>query len=516
MRRFLSIGSEQTIHLPEVILFNGGVSYCEAICKRISSLVSNWKGEMIDTLMSPSVSLAVAKGAVSFQHYREKQRAVVAHAPFSYALMIDDKTHSGVCLLNQGAKVGQSFSLIDTFHLKTGQQVRFPLYYSAFSVLKVGDRFCFDQNWHKLYELVLTPDRDAEICEIELTSRLDEVGVLSLKMNDGQRQVLALDFALNDKSKSTEKQKRVDSVSVDSYVVDGIKPFLHAYFVANTLKTPGFKQQIKRYLAQHQISKANELRQLFDPFFELKNRRKRSPDHEATWWHYIGFILRPGIGVNGDGRRVNQLIELYAEKLQYPKDSQAQNQFWAAWRRVSLGLSPEHQERIYDDIKAVTSSAKSSNRASTMAKSEKQRLLFSLDRLPVSIRNAWFQYYSERLCRRPADVELMQAIARLGARRLPEPSSLPVDIKLVEQSIVHFLQLDITKNAVLSFERMLTLIAMKNSVLDNNLDLILFDQVRQRIKHRRYQIMLTGNTENVVRELINEDLPLGLQLFKDF
>ncbi|WP_269059202.1 hypothetical protein [Paracidovorax cattleyae] len=79
-------------------------------------------------------------------------------------------------------------------------------------------------------------------------------------------------------------------------------------------------------------------------------RRRRSAQHERTWFNLVGFTLRPGFGDPLDGWRMQQMWELFGPGIAHSDDSQQWSEWWTLWRRTAGGLDAEQQQMVYDVI----------------------------------------------------------------------------------------------------------------------------------------------------------------------
>lgn len=92
------------------------------------------------------------------------------------------------------------------------------------------------------------------------------------------------------------------------------------------------------------------LRGLWPYLLPGMTRRQRSLGHETSWLYLSGYCLRPGTGADLDEFRVAELWRVFQLGLAFPKEKQAEEQWWIMWRRVAGGLAREQQELLFDKV----------------------------------------------------------------------------------------------------------------------------------------------------------------------
>jgi hypothetical protein len=93
------------------------------------------------------------------------------------------------------------------------------------------------------------------------------------------------------------------------------------------------------------------LRQLWGELFAGASKRRRSSEHERIFFQLLGYTLRPGFGYSLDEWRCEQTFKLFGEQVEFHKERPNWNEFWILWRRVSGGLTPEHQAEWWAYVK---------------------------------------------------------------------------------------------------------------------------------------------------------------------
>lgn len=91
------------------------------------------------------------------------------------------------------------------------------------------------------------------------------------------------------------------------------------------------------------------LRTLFDALLARASRR-RSAEHERVWLNLAGWCLRPGLGAELDGWRLQQLWPLYAQGLGHSQEGANWTEWWALRRRVAAGPDEAQQMQVLEDV----------------------------------------------------------------------------------------------------------------------------------------------------------------------
>ena len=160
-------------------------------------------------------------------------------------------------------------------------------------------------------------------------------------------------------------------------------------------------------------------RGLYDVLVPESKARRRSTDHERTFWMLAGFCLRPGYGYPGDEKRVGRLVPLFSELVGFPDEARAWQQFWIAWRRVSGGLNETAQSNLRDFVDPYLSTDDPKPRKKKGPKPEAEdemlELAASLEAVTPARRADLGRWILERTWTN-RDPRLWRALGRLGAR----------------------------------------------------------------------------------------------------
>ena len=181
------------------------------------------------------------------------------------------------------------------------------------------------------------------------------------------------------------------------------------------------RHDLEKILGKRETWEPALLRAVFDLVVETRKRRRRSSDHERTWFNLAGYTVRPGFGYPLDDWRVQQLWPLYQQGLQFSKSNQCWSEWWIFWRRAAGGLDQEQQARIYKDIAKYINPTALRNRklvADLQFKSYENmvRLIAALEHLPVEKKVEVGQWLLKRLEKSGETQTSWWALGRVGAR----------------------------------------------------------------------------------------------------
>src|SRR5256885_3632473 len=99
-------------------------------------------------------------------------------------------------------------------------------------------------------------------------------------------------------------------------------------------------------------------------------RRRRTAEHERVWLNLAGWCLRPGVGAELDGWRMQQVWQLHGQGLGHGGEAANRTEWWVFWRRVAAGLDEARQMELLEEVaghmqKAVQQSTQRRDRKST-------------------------------------------------------------------------------------------------------------------------------------------------------
>jgi hypothetical protein len=178
-------------------------------------------------------------------------------------------------------------------------------------------------------------------------------------------------------------------------------------------------RELERHLGERASWTMPLSRSLFDALSPLRRARRRSADHERVFWSLAGFCIRPGFGDPLDPARVSSLAELFDEKLAFPDNVRAWQQFWIAWRRAAAGLDETTQTKIRDVadpfLAPASSGLKKPKKARFEALDDLLEMTSTLERVPPQRKSELGGWILERTWT-DRDPRLWSALSRLGAR----------------------------------------------------------------------------------------------------
>ncbi|MBS0293230.1 MAG: hsp70 family protein [Proteobacteria bacterium] len=459
--------------LPDALLLNGGVFHAHALAQRLQEQLAAWRGAPLRLLHNPHPDWAVARGAAAHglaQHQsnrpaapaRQAQTATTTIVPRigggaarSYWLVLPAKAGAapqGICLLPRGTEEGTRIILSGRrFALQLGQPVRFALVARSEGQAQAGQIAPLEgEGWVELPPLATVlpaPEgRATARVEVQLQACMSEVGVLELRCIDAQDAARSwlLPFAVRgagphpgplpegegdenpaDRSPSPLWGESLPPARTGGGVRGQPQPaiaLIDRIYGNQTQDVPAkevrqLRQSLEKLLGPREGWAMPLLRALFDTLLARARRRRRSPEHERAWLNLAGWCLRPGLGAELDGWRVQQLWQLYAQGLGHAGESANWTEWWVLWRRVAAGLDEAQQMHVLEDVAAcMQKTVQRSAHARWGSYDDMLRLFAAMEAVPWQYRQEMGQWMLARLDRPDEPQQTWWAIGRLAAR----------------------------------------------------------------------------------------------------
>ncbi len=265
------------------------------------------------------------------------------------------------------------------------------------------------------------------------------------------------------------------------------------------------------------------LRELWEMLRPGIKRRRRSPDHETSFFSMAGYFLRPGFGFPFDDWRVGELAAILPEGVQYGSDPRTWQAWWVMWRRVVGGLDQNLQETL---LKSITPWVRPELGLSRPKGQKPQgieemiRLVAALERINPAFKADWGKMFLEQLLAGQSPARSGWALARLGARvPLYGSAHLVVDRDVVSDWVESLLGLDWTKVDNASFAA--AHLCRMSGDRHRDLDMELRNRVADRLQKvgvapiMRQMVLQPVKLESKEQgQFYGESLPLGLTLLK--
>lgn len=419
------LGDDATHKLPDAWLLNGGPFQSETIRQVWQRQVGHWQQtaeqESLTWLSNNDPQVAVAIGAT---HYgvasAQKQQTIASSSVRHYFLKVAAESgDKAICILPKFTEVNSQVALHDTtFNLTLGKTVRFEVGYALSE-----DEYARGQTiaWNE--QLHLLPALTSEVpgagqTKVTVTALLDELGVLNLSLHEvATSQSWQLAFNLrkesnNPKQLTSTHEKLPDALNV-----------IDNWFGAASKQAPKepLRRTLEKLMGPRSSWSSATARTMFDKLIDLAKRRRRSPQHERSWFNIAGYCLRPGMGFAGDKERIDKVWPLYAQGLQYNQQLDVWAQWWAFWRRAAAGLSQEQQLNIYNDIQHILNANQRKQGGKpkvSAAQEEKLRLLGSLERLPLDTKTSLLHNCTNQINDKKLKTDFIWSTARLINRHL--------------------------------------------------------------------------------------------------
>lgn len=464
--------------LPDTVLLNGGVFHAHAMVERLTQQLSTWRGSPVRVLHNPHPDWAVARGAAAFGLARAQadaernwpaaqlgqaqeaieSEALVARLPQigggsarSYWLLLPGKPGArpqGLCLLPRGTPEGVRMVLTGRrFALKLGQAVRFDLLANSRSQVpaQAGQIAELEgEGWVELPPLSTVlpaqPGKDKAQVEVQLQASMTEVGTLEVRCVSVQdaAQSWLLPFSVRSAAASdaahliaagadeSNAAAQNGSNSQAGKLAQALALIEHIFGTQAQEVTARdvrqLRQSLEKILGPREAWEVPLLRALFDGLLARAKRRRRTAEHERVWLNLAGWCLRPGVGAQLDGWRMQQVWALYGQGLAYGKEAANWTEWWVFWRRVAAGLNEAQQMQVLEAVagqmqKAVQQTARSAGKSSHGSYDDMLRLFAAMEAVPWQYRQEMGQWMLQRLQKPGESVQTWWAIGRLAARQ---------------------------------------------------------------------------------------------------
>lgn len=427
---------------PDAVLLNGGAFHAPAIAQRVVSVLSAWAGAEVPALGHRDPDLAVAKGAVASALARRGHGLrVVTRAARGYYLGLEGQ---GLCVLPRGTAEGELLRIERSFELRRGEPVRFELWVSEDARTDpVAALARFEAGaWLRLPPLTAHLRGEGTV-RANLEARLLEAGTLELSFVDveGARHRLAFGLATAGgavpATLSLPGLGRPVSVAASARKVDQALACIAVFGRKDASRRDivDLPRDLERILGDRGAWSAVDCRALFDALLAERGARRRSAEHERTFWHLLGFSGRPGSGFPGDEARIATVAPLLEHKLAFPDRPQGWQAFFVAIRRLAAGFPEDVQTALfgtYEPFFAGPERKLKKPKWTPAAAVEMRAMMASLERLPAARRSAFGSSLMDLVWTDPSPA-LFADLGQVGAR-VPAYASAHhvVDPRIVE------------------------------------------------------------------------------------
>ena len=193
-------------------------------------------------------------------------------------------------------------------------------------------------------QTVVDSHEDAGQVPVTLSASMSEQGLLELRAHAVDRDEY-YDFEFQDEPTSeeplvpdgvTSSNLRGDFAEIESLV---LRVFGKPDPNADPKEIRYLTRSLEDLIGVDRSSwRLGELRRISDFLIRGQRRRRRSEKHEVTFYHLLGFCLRPGLGDSFDEWRLGRLWALFSEGIHFHQRLENWDAWWIFWRRVSGGL----------------------------------------------------------------------------------------------------------------------------------------------------------------------------------
>ncbi len=443
---------------PDAILFNGAALTPEPLRHRVRDAIAQWfKGEDPAyepvLLTSPSLALAVARGAAYYGHVR-RGKGVRIHGGSArgYYVGIDLQAAppeaaqavagladpvAVVSVVRRGTEEGTTVELDRPFEAHVNRPVAFNLYSSSVRTDPTGDLVVVERDavvpLPPIRTLLRFGKKTGERrLPVRIGARLTELGTLDIYCFSKETEHRwRLEFQLRDAMAAAAEGEAAPGgiedrgVTIDESIVEGLDAVIRACFDPTWEGEPIPPARVMRELRTVLDLEKEEwplpvLRKLGELLLKVRESRRKSAAHDARWTNLAGYALRPGFGYPMDDWRLKELWKIWHAGILHPGDEQCRTEWWILWRRVAGGLSQGQQEQIHAQLapSLVAGPAKRSKEGKRLGKQEQVemwRCAVSLEELDRARKVDYGQALADRVERGATAADLW-ALGRVGAR----------------------------------------------------------------------------------------------------
>jgi molecular chaperone DnaK (HSP70) len=428
--------------LPDTVLLNGGVFHAQPLRDRLIATLRSWQSagtapmRLLDT---PQLDAAVARGAVAYAVARAGTAPRIRSAAArSYYLVLEAEGQAatqGICLFAHGTPEGEEVVLASRrFSLRLGRPVRFHLATSLVDrqhrpgdLVDLTDTAQGDYLRLPPLASVMARPAHSQASEVQvlLSARITEVGTLEMfcVAADHARQRWQLEFHLRGEPGTAPEADA--PVLAHPRLPQALAAIARVYGdrkeAVDAKEVRQLRATLERLLGPREKWPTPLLRALFGALLQGAKRRRRTLQHERTWFSLVGYTLRPGFGDPLDEWRMAQMWELFGPGIAHSHDPQQWSEWWTLWRRIAGGLDAEQQDMVFEVIAYYLQPAgagviEQPEGPPMQALDDLLRMAAAFERLSVASKTQFGGWLLQRL--QAADsAELWWALGRLGARQ---------------------------------------------------------------------------------------------------
>jgi actin-like ATPase involved in cell morphogenesis len=415
---------------PDAILLNGGVFKSARIRERFLEVMAALCGGAVPLLGGAldldDLDLAVARGAAySGLVRRGKGLRIGGGSARAYFVGVGAGTEAkALCVVPKGMLEGERIAVDRSFRLILDRPVGFPLYTSTSSTAKAGEVVSID-DLEPLPPLSSVLQSEPEV-PVRVEALFSEIGTLelSLKMTDEALRRFKLQFSTRlDGVVDGGKQGPMPKAEGLPKRIEEGRELLLAFYGnkskdVDKAKVKDLRRDLEKIFGERDAWTPGLNRELCGSLLGGAKNRRRSADHERTFFQLVGFGLRPGFGAPFDDWRIEQLWPLWKEGVQYVAEKPTWSSWWVMWRRVAGGLSSERQREIGDYLKPWVleqGTGKKGTGPTPHGQDEMIRLLASLERLSATDKVELGDFVVKKIGR--GGVSTWWPLGRLGSRQ---------------------------------------------------------------------------------------------------
>ena len=507
----------------DALLGNGGVFRSPRVADRIAAAL----GGDVHVLQAADPDLAVSRGAVRYGLARLglATRVNAGSARAYYIGLAGSSPPSAVCVLPKASQEGERHATEPgNVALVLGKAVRFDLYAADERPGdRPGDVVAIADVLTRLPPIAAqlgSARSGGEATPVQLEAELGATGTLAIACVEtaGLLRRFELSFDLRAEPAPPAGTGRAQASA--SQLDEALRRVDCVFGKSTTAPPKELVRDLERALGPRSTWDAATSRLLFDAATRGLGARRRSAEHERTFFALVGACLRPGFGFPGDVARAALMAKLFAERLGFPDEARGWQQLFVAYRRVAGGLDEATQTSMRDLLDGVIAPREQKiarvKKFQPLAEGELLELAAALERVPAPRRAQLGEWLLERTWV-SATPGLWASLGRIGSREPAYASAHHVVApSVVERWLEHLLRAnwDALATAPLAASRMARLTGDRSRDVSER---VRTDACRKLERAGASEALIgplrkvTATTDAERAEFFGEGLPSGLQ-----
>ncbi len=532
---------EEGLPRPDLLLLNGGVFEAPAVVERLLEVFAGWFEAGAPALLEhTSLSTSVAQGAVRSGLSRHGRGTVIGGGTArAYYIGVEHEGRTrALCVAPRNVHEGTRMTVPDRlFELRLNEPVAFPLFsYSGDRTDVAGtviDVRAGNDGLEALapLETLLRGKKNAKVREsklaVSLESFVDEAGSLQLELVSAElpprrwklefvvrRSAPGQAAATQSAESAPPEPKEETALPPHASAADAARLAREAFSSSNEERVTALRLRLEQELGPRGEWSGATCRVLVDALLSVSAGRAHSEAHELNWLRLLSWTMRPGFGIAGDSKRMDELWALREGGPAVPSKANW-GEWWILWRRVAAGLDAARQEALFQQVRPwLWRSGKPPSGTPLQGPVEMMRMIAALERISPASKGKSGELFLERVKK----LGSYWPLGRVGARVLFHgPGTSVVEKERAELWLARVLELDWSKAEGAAFAAAQMARMTGDVFVDANAELR--QQVAQRLTEEGAPaswvdmvVRTTDLAQGDMKRVLGDSLPPGLTL----